>query len=67
MISEQYAVTTRGTASVISTIVGAISFFGRVSVIVTLKEIFEVFESLDVKVASTVMYIIQDVFLGKRI
>ncbi len=65
--SEQDTVMTRGLASVMLMIVGAIIFLGWISVKVTLKEILEVFNSLIVKVALTVANIILDVLFGKRI
>ncbi len=58
---------TRGMASVILTNGWAVKFFGRVGVKVTLKELLEIFKSLVIKVALTVMKIILDMVLGKSI
>ncbi len=56
---------TRGLASVRLTIVGMIIFLGWISVKVTLKEIFEVFNNFVVKIVLTVVNIILDVFVRK--
>ncbi len=65
--SRQDMVTTRGLASVILMIIEAITFLGWVSVKMTLKEIFEIFNSLVVKIALTMANIVLNVFLGKRV
>ncbi len=67
MRSEQNAGTTRGLASVILMIGGSIISWGWGSVIVTLKEIFQVLDSVIVKIALTVVSIILDVFFEERI
>ncbi len=66
MRSEQDAVTASGLASVRLSIVFAVIFLRWVSVKVTLREIFKVFNSFFVEIALTVVKIILDVFLGKR-
>ncbi len=67
MVSERDTVTTRGLAFIILTISWVFILFGWVCIIVTLKEILEIFESLVIKLALTVTYIILDVFYRKRI
>ncbi len=67
MRSEQDAVTASGLASVRLSIVFAVIFLRWVSVKVTLREIFKVFNSFFVEIALTVVNIILDVFLGKRV
>ncbi len=67
MVSERDTVTTRGLAFIILTISWVFILFGWVCIIVTLKEILEIFESLIIKLALAMAYIILDVFLRKRI
>ncbi len=65
--SEQNSGTTRGLAPVILTIGGLIISWGFSSIIVTLKEIFQVLDSVIVKIVLTVVNMILDVLFGERI
>ncbi len=67
MRSEQNTITIRGLAPIVLTIGGTISSGGWISIIVTLKEILEIFNRVIVKVSLAVMKILMNVFFGEQV